>query len=631
MMKYARMTVVFVVDMFLINLSYILAFLLHFDFDVDSAAFTLHFSVFNSNIFAITLIHFLAFAAFGLYASIWKYASSREIVNIIFSTVLGSLGVMAYMALTRQVLPGSVGLGACIAIMLMIGSVRFGYFFVQKVRTPGSFDNFVLRIGRKNVIGDHVTKVMVVGAGDTGAMIIKMVQQNAEHGRNVLVAIDDDPAKQGKRIHGVKIAGGREKIKHLVRIYGINEIIIAMPSAGNKVIKEILDECNKTRCRVKVMPGFSELIGEKIPIRDFKGAEIEEMLGRPSARVNTREVSGYIEGNIVLVTGAGESIGAALCKQIARFNPRRIVALDIHEDVMDELKGEMANAYPQAEFVPVVGSVRDKERLRLVFERFKPHVVFHAAGYNNTALMEENPGEVLIHNVIGTKHLLDLSEEHIVRKFIMVTGDNAARPTNVTDAAKRLCEMMLRARNEGSQTAYCAVRFGTVLGSNDATISAMRKQIMGRGPVTVAGSEQTGYALTMSEAVQLTLQAGAISAGGEIFLSDMGEPIKIIDLARSVIQLSGYTPNEDIDIVVAGAVADEVEPGVSVPEAGHLQRTAHDKIFALQAQEPTAEFLEMLTAGEASSFEEQVRRIAYSEPDEIKRWLSRMLPGYGLL
>ena len=625
MMKYARMAIVLVIDMLIINFSYILAFLLHFDFDVDSAVFTMHFGVFNSNIFAITLIHLLALGALGVYASIWKYAGSREAINIIFGTALGSLAVLAYMAVTRQIIPGSIALGACIFIMLLIGSARFVYFLFQKLRTPGSFDNFVLRIGRKNIIGDRVTKVMIIGAGDTGSMIIKMIKQRSEYGRNVLVAIDDDPSKRGKKIHGVKIAGGREKIKHFSRVYGIDEIIIAMPSSGNKAIKTILEECSKTRCRIKVMPGFTELMDDKIPIKDFKDADIREMLQRQPLRLNTREISGYIEGNIVLVTGAGGQIGAELCRQIVRFNPRRIIALDIYEDMLAELKNEMENSYPQSEFEIVVGSVRDKCRLRILFERFKPHVVFHAAGYKNISLMEDNAGEVLINNIIGTKNLLDLSEEQIIRKFIMISSDRAASPAGVMGAAKRLCEIMLRDRSAGSQTSYCAVRFGDILGSNDAVISLIKKQIAARGPVTVESAEAVGYSMTTEEAVQLAIQAGAISSGGEVFLPYMGEPIKTIDLAESVIKLSGYVPNEHIDIVVSEPEANKEAASIFVPDTEGFEETAHEKIYVEKAPDSKPELLKMLTPGEATEFEEEVKRIAYSKPEEIKEWLSQML------
>ena len=628
MMKYTRTAFLLVGDMLLINLAYIVAFLLRFDFDVNGAVFTMHFGVFGSNMAAITLIHVFALMAFGIYTTLWRYASAREPVRVAFASAAGYVLVIAYMGLTQQTMPQSIYLISCMLLMLLITGSRFLYHFIYKLRTPGSFNSFVLRVGRKNIFGDNVEKVMVVGAGDVGASFIEQIQLQPNQYKKVVVAVDDDPRKKGFRIHGVKIAGDRTRIRHLARKYGVDEIIVTMSSEEHKTIKDILAECNKTRCKIKVLPGLLDSINDKGGVNKLHDVEIDDLLGRDAARVNVREIAGYIEGSIVLVTGAGGNIGSELCKQIMRFRPRRLIALDINANAIFALENELKNSYPQPEFEAVVASVCDQERMELIFERFKPHVVFHAAMHNQVALMEHNPGETVANNLLGTKILLDLAEQHIVRRFVMVSTGQANKPANVMGATKRLCEVMLQNRSEVSQTCYSAVRFGNMLSDSSVLISTFKKQIAAGGPVTVPHADMSKYFIALSEATQLVLQAGAMALGGEIFVLDMGAPIGLMDLARNLIKLSGYIPEEEIDIVVSGLRSGEKPHEESPLDDEMMEETTHDKIYIGHPIAAESEFRALLDDERDERFEEQVKRIALTEPTEIRTWLSNMLPAY---
>ncbi len=615
-------------DMLLINLSYIVAFLLRFDFDVNSSVFTMHFGVFGANMAMITLLHILILAAFGVYTSLWKYAGTRELIRITLGSAAGCVPVISYMSLTQQVMPGSIYFIACMIIILLLATSRLMYRFIQKLRTPGNFNSFVLRIGKKNILGDNVTRVMIVGADDTGASLIDEIRMHPSQCKKVVVAVDDDPQKKGSRIHGVKIAGGKAKIRYLARKYAVDEILVTIPSEDRKRIKDVLAECNKTRCKIKVMPGLLDIVNDKSSASNLYDVEIDDLLGRDAARVNMREITGYTEGSIVLVTGAGGTIGAELCRQIMRFRPRRLIALDFDANALYTLENELRASYPQAEIHTVVASVCDRERMELIFEKFKPQLVFHAAAHSHATLMERNPGEAIANNLLGTKILLDLAEKYIVRRFVMMSADKANKPTDVIGATKRLCEVMVQNRSEVSQTCYSAVRFGNVLGNNTLLLSTLKKEIAAGGPVTVPHTEMSGYFMAIPEAAQLILQAGAIALGGEIFVLDMGEPIKLMDLAQNLIKLSGYIPEQDIEIVVRGLKSGEKLHEDSLIDDEMIEKTTHEKIYIGHPIATESEFRDLLDDEREERFEEEVKRIALTDPAEIHEWLSRMLPDY---
>ena len=628
MIKYSRMAILIIVDILIVNFSYIFAYLLRFEFDVNSNPFTVFFGVFGGNMFAITLISIICLAFAGIYTSMWKYAGSDELIRIAIGSIAAVICVTAYISLTQQVIPRSIYIITGMLMMLLIGLSRYAYRFIRNLRSPGNFNSFVLRVGNKDIIGGQVTKVMVIGAGDAGATIIKEIKQHREYGKKVIVALDDNPAKIGSRISGVKVVGDRTKIKQIVRQKGIDEIIVAIPSANNKEIQAIVTECNKTRCKIKVLPGLIDLINEKVSISHLRDVDIEDLLGRDPVKVNLREISGYLEGKIVMVTGGGGSIGSELCRQIARFKPRRLIALDIYENTIFELANQIKTMFPYLEFEVVIGSVRNKDRMREVFEKYKPHVVFHAAAHKHVPLMEGNPKEAVVNNIIGTKNMIDLSDEYVVEKFVMISTDKAVNPTNVMGATKRVGEMILQEKSGHSQTSYSAVRFGNVLGSNGSVIPIFRKQIEQGGPVTVTHAEITRYFMTIPEAVQLVIQTGAMAEGGEIFVLDMGEPVKIMDLAENVIRLSGYVPNVDIDIKITGLrPGEKLYEELLLAEEG-IEKTAHDKIYVGHPLPAEPELKDMLRGKGSCTLEEKVREIIKLDNKEVKNWLHSLVTNY---
>lgn len=633
MVKYTRIAALIFADILLINLSYIFAFLLRFEFDVESTTFVAFFAKYVSYIPLITIFTLAIFWLVGLYNSLWKYAGIEEIVKVALATAFSSFTVISIITIFRlDPLPRSVYFISAIILLMFSGGLRLAYRFFREMKTPGSFDSFIKGFGKKDMLGNDDTKVMVVGAGDAGATIIKEIKQHPEFGKRVIVAIDDDPNKLRKRICGVKIAGDHKNIKAQARKNAIDEIIIAIPSASKKVIQEIANECNKTRCKLKILPGLIDLINEKVSISKLRDVDIEDLLGRDPVQVNLREISGYIEGKIVMVTGGGGSIGSELCRQIARFKPRKLVAVDVYENSVFELANEIKTVYPHLAFEAVIASVRSKRRMREVFVKFKPHVVFHAAAHKHVPLMEANPKEAILNNILGSKNMLDLSDEYAVEKFVMISTDKAVNPTNVMGATKRVAEMILQTKSAlgKSKTSYAAVRFGNVLGSNGSVIPIFRKQIENGGPVTVTHEEITRYFMTIPEAVQLVIQTGAMAEGGEIFILDMGDPVRIMDLAENVIRLSGYVPYADIDIKITGLrPGEKLYEELLLDEEG-IEKTAHNKIYVGHPIPATSELLKFFEENPQMTIEEKIEQLAGDTDQAAKDWLQSIVPNYSL-
>jgi FlaA1/EpsC-like NDP-sugar epimerase len=469
---------------------------------------------------------------------------------------------------------------------------------------------------------------MVIGAGEAGAAIIKEIKSHPEYGKKVMAVIDDDATKHGHRILGAKIVGGQLKIRSTVKKYSITEIVIALPSASHKQIQRIVSECNRTACKIKILPGLIDILNEKVSINKLRDVAIEDLLGRDAVELNTREISGYLQGRIVMVTGGGGSIGSEMCRQIAQYRPRRIIALDIYENTVFELANEMRMKFPLIEFEAVIGSVRNRQRLDEIFRKYKPHVVFHAAAHKHVPLMEKNPKEAVLNNILGAKNMIDLSSENAVEKFVMVSTDKAVNPVNVMGATKRVAEMMLQDKSEKSSTIYSAVRFGNVLGSNGSVIPIFRKQIEEGGPVTVTHPDITRYFMTITEAVQLVIQTGAMARGGEIFILDMGEPVKIMDLANNLIKLSGYSPGGDIDITVTGLrLGEKLFEELLLNEEG-IEKTQHNKIYVGHPVKAGPKLKEMLETEESEKFEEEIGQIIGMTDREVREWLKALVPNY---
>ncbi|WP_206460006.1 polysaccharide biosynthesis protein [Anaerovorax sp. IOR16] len=632
MVKYSRITFLVLADAFCINLAYILAFLLRFEFNVTNDVFEGYFAVYANNFIWLTVLKILILWIFGLYNSLWKYAGMEEMLKIVMASVFASLTAIAYLEFIQQFFPRSVYMISCNLDILFLGGIRLGYRVLRNFRTPDSFNTYW--DWNKTSVAEKLTgrtagltKVMIIGGGSAGASIIREMKRHPEYNKKVVVVIDDNVDKLNKRIAGVKIAGNRSDIKKLARKYGVDEIIIAIPSAAQKDIQEIVVQCNKTRCNMKILPSLIDLINEKVSVSKLRDVDIEDLLGRDAVQVNLREISQYLEGKIVLVTGAGGSIGSELCRQIATFRPRRLIALDIYENTIFELSNEIKKTNPNLEFDIVICSVRDRSRLEEMFEKYKPHVVFHAAAHKHVPLMEDNPKEAIVNNILGTKNMVDLSDKYAVEKFVLISTDKAVNPTNVMGATKRVAEMVIQDKSLKSRTSFSAVRFGNVLGSNGSVIPIFRKQIAQGGPVTVTHPEITRYFMTIPEAVQLVIQAGAIAEGSEIFILDMGKPIRILDLAENVIRLSGYVPYVDIDICIVG-----LRPGEKLYEElllkeEDIKKTSHNKIYVAHSVPPSPLLKKLLDETEDGIVQE-INQILGESKEEVKEWLSKLVPNY---
>ncbi|MDO5331463.1 MAG: nucleoside-diphosphate sugar epimerase/dehydratase, partial [Bacillota bacterium] len=596
MVSKVKIAALVVVDALFVNVAYIFALLMRFDFSVSSSLFENWLSVYLECWLVITVIKVAIYALMGLYRTLWKYASADEMVKIVITCMIACSVCIAYVNLVQHTLPRSVYFIDGLLDVVFVGGIRFAYRWIRNLRSPGNF-NIISRDSSNDIVPgiDRLKRIMLIGCGDAGAAMIKEVAMHKDQKQKVVVAIDDNKEKVGQRISGVKIAGSRDDIIALANKYAVDEIIIAIPSATKKQIAEIVDICHKTKCKIKIMPSLIDLINEKVSIKSLRDVDIDDLLGREPITVDLKEISSYLEDKIVLVTGAGGSIGSELCRQIAKFKPRRLVMFDIYENSVFDLQNEMVKKFPQLEIDVNIGSVRERARVEELFKKYKPHVIFHAAAHKHVPLMEANPREAIINNVLGTKNCIDMAEKYVADKFVLISTDKAVNPTSVMGATKRICEMLMQNKAAHStSTRFTAVRFGNVLGSNGSVIPTFRRQIAEGGPVTVTHPEITRYFMTIPEAVQLVIQAGAMANGGEIFILDMGEPVKIMNLAENLIRLSGFVPYEDIDIVVTGLrPGEKLYEELLLSEEG-INQTSHNKIFIGHPISITPAFTELL-------------------------------------
>jgi len=623
-----KVFVLMLLDMLFVNVSYILAILMRFDFSATAVGFDSQFALYFANWVIFTLVRLLIYWSMGLYRSLWKYASVDELVKIVVSSIAAQVVCIVYLSMTSQGMSRTVYCIEPLLEMLFIGGMRFAYRWLRNLRTPGTFTLKRDSEGKALIPGvDRDKHILLVGCGDAGATLIKEISSHSETKQKVVVAVDDNPEKLRRKIAGVKIAGNRNDIPKLVEKYSVDEIVIAIPSASKKAISEIIQICHSTKCHVKVMPSVMDLINEKVSVSSLREVQIEDLLGRDPIQVDLKKITGYLEDRIILVTGAGGSIGSELCRQIAKYHPRRLVIFDIYENSLFDIQNELKAKYPELDLEANIGSVRERGRIEELFIKYKPHVIFHAAAHKHVPLMEGNPKEAVINNVLGTKNVLDMAEKYMAEHFILISTDKAVNPTNVMGATKRICEMLMQEKaSHCTNTTFAAVRFGNVLGSNGSVIPTFKKQIAAGGPVTVTHKDITRYFMTIPEAVQLVIQAGAMAAGGEIFILDMGEPVKIMDLAEKLIRLSGYTPNEDIEIKVTGLrPGEKLYEELLLAEEG-IQETNHNKIFIGHPIAITPALLDLLK--EPGVLHDTVYGLRDKTDEEVRTWISTMVPNY---
>ena len=529
----------FLTDTFLLNACVYLSLIMRFDVGIVSIE-PQYISNYVENMLPYTIMSLLIFWLFRLYHSLWQYASIAEVYRIAEACIIVEVVHFLSNKIMGNMLPRSCYFNAAIYLIIAICASRFMYRMIRTVL------NKYRNIKTSN-------NVMIIGAGEATNVIMREIQNSSYLANsNIACIIDDDRRKVGKYIRGVKVIGTRDKIKEAAKLYDIDEIIFAIPSASNEVKRDILNICKETDCTLKILPGVYQMVDGEINVNSIRNVDVLDLLGRDPIEVDIESIMGYVKDKVIMVTGGGGSIGSELCRQLVSHKPKQLIIFDIYENNAYDIQQELKINYPDANVVTLIGSIRNVSRLESVFAQYKPDIVYHAAAHKHVPLMEVSPDEAVKNNVVGTWNVARMADKYGVKKFVMISTDKAVNPTNVMGATKRICEMIVQTYNGISKTDFVAVRFGNVLGSNGSVIPLFKKQIAEGGPVTVTHPEIIRYFMTIPEAVSLVLQAGAYAKGGEIFVLDMGEPVKILDLARNMIRLSGYKVDQDIKIEFTG-------------------------------------------------------------------------------
>ena len=536
-----RRTALILYDILSITASSFLALLLRYDMHVD--AIPDEFILPVRNFLPLNILLTLAiFYFFRLYHSLWAFAGENEMQNLVaacfLSAIVSGVGLNLF-KISGQPVPDSYYFMYLFLLITFLFISRFSYRFLRSRKH---------RIqNKKNNIS-----VMIIGAGEAGNALIKEIVTSNYSTMVIRCIIDDDKQKWGQFIQGIKVVGGRDKIIESADLYDIDEIFVAIPSAPRSVIRDILDICKETSCKLRSLPGMYQLVNGEVSVSKLRDVEVEDLLGREPIRVDLDSILGYVQNKVVMVTGGGGSIGSELCRQIATHKPARLVIVDIYENNAYDIQQELLQNHPDLQLAVLIASVRNTKRMNAIFAEYHPDIVYHAAAHKHVPLMEVSPNEAIKNNVFGTWKTAYAAANNGCRKFVMISTDKAVNPTNIMGASKRICEMIVQTFNKHYDTEFVAVRFGNVLGSNGSVIPLFKKQIAAGGPVTVTHPDIIRYFMTIPEAVSLVLQAGAYARGGEIFVLDMGEPVKILDLAKNLIRLSGYKVGEDIQIEFTG-------------------------------------------------------------------------------
>lgn len=606
-----RRAFLILLDGLLINFASFLAIAIRFDFRISQVDL-----MYSEPIIKYAAIHTIItlsiFFMFRLYHSLWKYASIEEMTNIIYACTLAEIvhfvGMRVFMkgigythSMPRSFWP--------LDLMFLLASIAGVRFFYRVLRM----------ISNQRMLGTE-KRIMVVGAGEAANIIIREITNSQYLDGKVVCAIDDNRYKKGSYIQGVKIVGNRHSIIAMAEKYKITDIIIAIPSLPRRQQKEIINLCKETKCSLKTLPGMYQLINEEVSVSRLRNVEIEDLLGREPVDLDTKSIMEYVSGRVVMVTGGGGSIGSELCRQIVKHNPKQLIIVDIYENNAYDIQQELLRKYSDLNLAVLIASVRNTKRMDHIFEQYKPELVYHAAAHKHVPLMEVSPNEAIKNNVIGTLKLVKAADAYGVKRFVQISTDKAVNPTSVMGASKRICEMIIQTFNNRSSTEFVAVRFGNVLGSNGSVIPLFKKQIAAGGPVTVTHPDIIRYFMTIPEAVALVLQAGALAKGGEIFILEMGEPVKIDELARNLIRLSGYEPDRDIEIVYTGLrPGEKLYEELLMDEEG-LQDTKSRMIHIGKPLDiDEEEFLEQLEALKAA---------VNDETSEVRAMIKKIVPTY---
>jgi FlaA1/EpsC-like NDP-sugar epimerase len=560
-----RRVLVFLLDLLLITAALGLSFLLRFDFSLSPEKIEL----FEECLMVVLIVKPLVFISTGFYQSIWRYASLQDAIEIfkgvVFSSILAVFAVLFLRQFTP--IPRSIFLIDAILLFTLLAASRLIWRLCRECYRPVSCNSG--------------PRALIVGAGEAGSMLLKEICRHPLSSFNVIGFVDDDPEKKGMKLHNIPVLGSTKSLKGLIRTNEIEEVIIAMPSADGKAIRAVVDSCKNENVIFRALPSINNLINGKITVSQVKKVEIEDLLGREQVVLDREMIGGYLAGKRVLVTGAGGSIGSEICRQVATFAPEKLILLDQSETPLYEIEKELAAEYQNIRIIPLMADVRDREKLFAAFDGFMPQVVFHAAAYKHVPMMEYNPAQAVINNVFGSRNVVDAARHCKAENFVMISTDKAVNPTNVMGATKRVAEIYVQSVACLCKTKCTTVRFGNVLGSNGSVIPLFKEQIAAGGPVTVTDKRVIRYFMTIPEATQLVLQAGGIGENSEILVLDMGEPVRIVDLAEELIRLSGFVPYQDIDISFTGLRPGEKLFEELLIDGEGVLPTSHDKIRVL--------------------------------------------------
>lgn len=604
-MKNWKTLIIMIIDIFMVNMAYLFAINI-----THEGSFTEIAGIYSQDVIVLSIIYLVCFYLFKMYESLWHLTGTDEFLLGVGGSILAGILVIGY---TRT-------LGSTIPLNISVVGILLTIFFVLGYR-------ILYRVYRRTLLyipfkySSDQRRVMIVGAGSAGTMIINEMMARRELKYNPIVLIDDDKNKLGRRISGVKVEGNRYDIPYIAGEQEIDLILIAIPSLDAKNKAEIIEICKNTNCKLQIVPGMYEILSGDATVSRIKDVDLEDLLGRDPIQLDNKGISDYIQDKVILVTGGGGSIGSELCRQIANYNPKKLIIFDIYENNVYDIQNELKEEYPDLSLKVLIGSVRDKSRVREVFKKHKINVVFHAAAHKHVPLMEDSPKEAVKNNVFGTLNVATEASLANIDRFVLISTDKAVNPTNIMGATKRLCEMIIQAMDKQSKTEFVAVRFGNVLGSNGSVIPLFKRQIAHGGPVTLTHKKIVRYFMLIPEAAQLVLQAGAFAKGGEIFVLDMGKPVKIYDLACDLIKLSGFEPNRDIKIVVTGLrPGEKLYEELLMSEEG-LKDTQHKKIYI---GKPTFESMETLK----QKLDQLENLLELDDIAEIKYQMQRIVPTY---
>ena len=604
---FVRRVCLIAMDIVLINMSVLLALLMRFNVTISSIPEEYIYK-YEQFMIPFTLIALVVFWFCRIYHSLWEYASITELYKIVEACTITEVIHVCVTMMLELGLPRSTYFMTWVFLVVSVSASRFMYRFIRT------------GLNRYRTTDDDI-RIMIIGAGNATNVLIREISiSHYLANSRVVCVIDDNPNKVGKYIHGIKVVGTRDDIKEMAKQYDVDEIIFAIPSASPENRRDILSICKETDCELKILPGVYQMVDGEINIKDIRRVDVLDLLGRNPVEVDIESIMGYVKDKVVLVTGGGGSIGSELCRQLVSHKPRKLIIFDIYENNAYDIQQELFINHADANVETLIGSVRNVGRLEDIFRKYHPDIIYHAAAHKHVPLMEVSPNEAVKNNVIGTYNVARMADKYGAEKFVLISTDKAVNPTNVMGATKRICEMIVQSFNEKSDTDYVAVRFGNVLGSNGSVIPLFKKQIEAGGPVTVTDPNIIRYFMTIPEAVSLVLQAGAYARGGEIFVLDMGEPVKIDDLAKNLIRLSGYTLGVDMNIVYTGLrPGEKLYEELLMDEEG-LQETANKLIHIGKPIDFDKEnFAHNLARLEKS---------AYDETEDIRSIIKEVVPTY---